>query len=157
MLLEVQALLAPAGYGTARRTCLGIDDQRVALLLAVLDRRTDMDLLSQDVYVNVTGGVRVEEPASDLAVALAMVSSRLDIPVPADVAACGEIGLGGEIRRVGRIEQRVREAARLGFGRVLVPAAAAGGVGDATAIGIESVADAVDWLRAAGHGSVKTS
>ena len=147
MLLEVQSLLAPAGYGTARRTCLGVDDQRVALLLAVLDRRSDVDLLSQDVYVNVTGGIRVSEPASDLAVALAMVSSRLDIPVPPDVAACGEIGLGGEIRRVSRCEQRIREASRLGFRRVLVPAGAEGRHGDAEAIGVETVAQAVDWLR----------
>jgi DNA repair protein RadA/Sms len=151
MLLEVQALLAPAGYGTARRTCLGIDDQRVALLLAVLDRRSSVDLLSQDVYVNVTGGVRVSEPASDLAVAMAMVSSRLDIPVPGDVAACGEIGLGGEVRRVGRIEQRAREAERLGFRRVLVPAGASGHFGDAEAIGIENVGDAVEWLRTPGN------
>ncbi len=151
MLLEVQALLAPAGYGTARRTCLGIDDQRVALLLAVLDRRSNVDLLSQDVYVNVTGGVRVSEPASDLAVALAMVSSRLDIPVPGDVAACGEIGLGGELRRVGRIEHRIREAERLGFRRVLVPAGAAGMIGSATAIGIDNVAEAVEWLSTPGN------
>ena len=157
MLIEVQSLLAPAGYGTARRTCLGIDDQRVALLLAVLDRRTPVDVLSQDVYVNVTGGVRVAETAADLAVALAMVSSRLDLPIPADVAACGEIGLGGEVRRVARIEQRLREAARLGFRRVLVPAASAGRVGEAEAIGVASVADAVEWLRKAVNGPVNNS
>ena len=121
MLLEVQALVAPAGYGTARRTCLGIDDGRVALLLAVLDRRAGIDLLSCDVYVNVTGGVRVAEPGADLGVALAIASSRLDLPLPDDVAACGEIGLGGEVRRVGRIDLRVREAVRLGFRRVLLP------------------------------------
>ena len=125
MLLEIQALVAPTGYGTARRTCLGIDDARVALLLAVLDRRSEVDLLSCDVYVNVTGGVRVAEPAADLGVALALASSRLDLPVPVDVAACGEVGLGGEIRRVGRIPLRLREAARLGFERVLLPAAVA--------------------------------
>src|SRR5262245_62525291 len=136
MLLEVQALVAPAGYGTARRTCLGIDDARVALLLAVLDRRSDVDLLSRDVYVNVAGGVRVAEPAADLAVALALASSRLDLPLPADVAACGEIGLGGEIRRVARLEERLREATRLGYGRVLVPARALPlSAGEATPLG----------------------
>jgi len=157
MLLEIQALVAPAGYGTARRTCLGIDDARVALLLAVLDRRSEVDLLSCDVYVNVTGGVRVAEPAADLGVALALASSRLDLPVPADVAACGEIGLGGEIRRVGRIPLRLREAARLGFEEVLLPAGVAspqgGGEGPfASGIGVENVAQAVAWLRASSSG-----
>ncbi|HEY8120548.1 MAG TPA: DNA repair protein RadA, partial [Myxococcota bacterium] len=149
LLLEVQALIAPAGYGTARRTCLGVDDGRVALLLAVLDRRSDVDLLSRDVFVNVVGGMRISEPAADLAVALAIASSRLDLPLPADVAACGEIGLGGEVRRVGRIEQRLREAARLGFRRVLVPAQlASASAGGAEAIGVADVAAAVAWLRA---------
>jgi DNA repair protein RadA/Sms len=148
MLLEVQALVAPAGYGTARRTCLGIDDARVALLLAVLDRRSDVDLLSRDVYVNVAGGVRVAEPAADLAVALALASSRLDLALPADVAACGEIGLGGEIRRVARLEERLREAARLGYRRVLVPARALPlAAGDATPIGVDDVGEAVAWIR----------
>jgi DNA repair protein RadA/Sms len=153
MLLEVQALVAPAGYGTARRTCLGIDDARVALLLAVLDRRSDVDLLSRDVYVNVAGGVRVAEPAADLAVALALASSRLDLPLPADVAACGEIGLGGEIRRVARLEERLREAARLGYGRVLVPARGVGpaAAGGATPIGVDDVGEAVAWLRRSVH------
>ena len=126
LLLELQALVAPAGYGTARRTCIGIDDGRLALLLAVLDRRGGVDLVSRDVYVNVAGGVRVVEPGADLALALAIASSRLEIPLPADVAACGEIGLGGEVRRVARAELRVREAARLGFRRVLVPEGSAG-------------------------------
>jgi DNA repair protein RadA/Sms len=157
MLLEIQALVAPAGYGTARRTCLGIDDARVALLLAVLDRRSEVDLLSCDVYVNVTGGVRVTEPAADLGVALALASSRLDLPVPVDVAACGEVGLGGEIRRVGRIPQRLREAARLGFDRVLLPAAVvsprAGAEAPlATGIPVENLAQAVAWIRASSSG-----
>jgi DNA repair protein RadA/Sms len=159
LLLEVQALVSPAGYGTARRTCLGIDDARVALLLAVLDRRTPVDLLGCDVYVNVTGGVRVAEPAADLAVALALVSSRLDLPLPPDAAACGEVGLGGEVRRVGRLDQRLREAARLGFRRVLLPAPGRGAqTGGASGPGprseaagpveLSSVAEAVAWLRA---------
>jgi DNA repair protein RadA/Sms len=110
-----------------------------------------VDLLSCDVYVNVTGGMRVTEPAADLAVALALVSSRLDLPLPADVAACGEIGLGGEVRRVSRVEQRLGEAARLGFRRVLVPAGLGGATAGAEAIGMSSVADAVGWLRNAAH------
>jgi DNA repair protein RadA/Sms len=149
MLLELQALVAPAGYGTARRTCLGIDDGRVALLLAVLDRRSDVDLVGRDVYVNVTGGVRVSETAADLGLALALASSRLDLALPADVAACGEVGLGGEVRRVGRLDLRVREAARLGFRRVLVPEGAAAPAGEPAAllVPVATLADAVAWLR----------
>jgi DNA repair protein RadA/Sms len=153
MLVEVQALVAPAGYGTARRTCLGIDDGRVALLLAVLDRRTSVDLCSRDVYVNVTGGVRVAEPAADLGVALALASSRLDLALPPDVVACGEIGLGGEVRRVSRIDLRIREAARLGFRRVLVPElreAALRGDG-AEPLAVRDLADAIAWLRRSGR------
>jgi DNA repair protein RadA/Sms len=149
MLVEVQALVAPAGYGTARRTCLGIDDGRVALLLAVLDRRTNVDLCSRDVYVNVAGGVRVLEPAADLGVALALAGSRLDLALPEDVAACGEIGLGGEVRRVSRIDLRIREAARLGFRRVLLPElrGPTAGSNAAELIAIRDLADAVAWLR----------
>ena len=124
MLIEIQALVAPAGYGTARRTAIGVDDARLALLLAVLDRRARVDLLNRDVYVNAVGGVRIREPGADLALALALASSRLDLALPADAAACGEIGLGGEIRRVARLDARVAEAARLGFRRLLVPAGA---------------------------------
>jgi len=160
MLVEIQALVAPAGYGTARRTCLGIDDARLALLLAVLDRRTQVDFLSRDVYVNAAGGVRIAEPGPDLGVALALVSSRLDLPLPPDVAACGEIGLGGEVRRVARSDLRVAEAARLGFRRVLVPEGAlpAGAPTSAELVPVAGIADAVAWLRraagSAGHGSV---
>ena len=151
LLVEVQALVAPAGYGTARRTCLGIDDARVALLLAVIDRRTDVELLSRDVYVNATGGVRIGEPGADLGVALALVSSRLDLPLPADAAACGEIGLGGEVRRVARTDLRVREARRLGFRRVLVPEGAAGAerADGAEIVPVGDLAAAVRWLRRA--------
>jgi DNA repair protein RadA/Sms len=149
LLLELQALVAPAGYGTARRTCLGIDDGRVALLLAVLDRLGGVDLASRDVYVNVAGGVRVVEPGADLAVALAIASSRLEIPLPSDVAACGEIGLGGEVRPVPRVELRIREAARLGFRRVLVPEGTqVRGSAGAELIPVPEVAEAVAWLRA---------
>ena len=150
MLVELQALVAPAGYGTARRTSLGIDDGRLALLLAVLDRRGSLDLLSRDVYVNVAGGVRVSEPGADLGLALALASSRLDLPLPADVAACGEVGLGGEVRRVGRTDLRVREAVRLGFRRLLLPEAAVAEARPpegAQLIPIREVGDAVRWLR----------
>ncbi len=151
MLVEIQALVAPAGYGTARRTSLGFDDGRLALLLAVLDRRGGVDLVGCDVYVNVAGGVRVSETSGDLPVALALASSLLDVSVPVDVAACGEIGLGGEVRRIGRVDLRVREAARLGFRRVLVPAGTdLATPTEAEVIEVDHVAAAVDWLRSAG-------
>jgi DNA repair protein RadA/Sms len=150
MLVEIQALVAPAGHGTARRTPLGVDDGRLALLLAVLERRAGVDLVSRDVYVNVVGGVRIQEPGADLSLALALASSRLDIPLPEDVVACGEVGLGGEIRRVPHTDLRIEEAARLGFGRVLLPQGAPEarkppkGV---SVLGVKDLNDAVSWLR----------
>lgn len=149
LLLEVQALVAPAGYGTARRTAIGFDDGRLALLLAVLARRGGIDVLGMDVYLNVTGGMRIGEPAADLAVVLALASSRLDVALPPDAVAVGEVGLGGEVRRVGRVEARVQEAARLGFHRALIPR---GGHEKLRASGAElvpvgDVAEAVLWLR----------
>jgi DNA repair protein RadA/Sms len=160
MLVELQALVAPAPYGTPRRTTLGLEDARVALLLAVLDRRSRIDLLSQDVYAKAAGGVRVAEPAADLGIALAIASSRLDLAVPPDTAAIGEIGLGGEIRRISRLDVRLAEAARLGFRRLLVPAvcereitqrrrqegASSSLSGDCELVPIEEVAQAIDWL-----------
>jgi predicted ATP-dependent serine protease len=131
----------------------------VALLLAVLDRRSRVDLLSQDVYAKASGGVRVAEPAADLGIALAIASSREDLAVPSDTAAVGEIGLGGELRRVSRLDVRVGEAARLGFKRVLVPAvchrelearamlAAAGPASECELVPIEALTDAIDWLK----------
>src|SRR4029450_9497718 len=101
--------LPPARSAPARRTAIGVDDARLALLLAVLDRRARVDLLNCDVYVNAVGGGRVRDPGADLALALALASSRLDFALPADAAACGEIGLGGEIRRVARLRARVAQ------------------------------------------------
>lgn len=149
MLVEVQSLVAASSYGMPRRTCIGIEDGRVALLLAVLDRRTDLDLLSRDVYVNVAGGVRVSEPAADLALCLAVASSRLDRAVPADLAACGEVGLGGEVRRVAGVDLRIGEASRLGFRRILVPAPVPEHVAvkECELIPVQNVAEAVAWLR----------
>lgn len=148
ILLEVQALVAPATYGTARRTAIGFDEGRLALLLAVLARRGNIDALASDVYLNATGGVRITEPAADLGVVLAVASSRLDLPIPADAAAIGEVGLGGEVRRVARLETRVKEAARLGFRRILVPRASATAMQGAELVPIDGVAEAVAWLLA---------
>ena len=155
MLVEIQALVAAATYGTPRRTTIGIDDGRVSLMLAVLDRRTPVDLVSRDVYVNVAGGVRVGEPAADLGVALAIASSALDVALPAGAAACGEVGLGGEVRRVSRLDLRVRELVRLGYSTLLVPpgtraalASTLGELAPATRlVEVDNIANAVAWLR----------
>ena len=149
MLVEIQSLVAAATYGTPRRTSIGFDDGRVALILAVLDRRTPVDLVSRDVYVNVAGGVRVTEPAADLGLALAIASSALDIAVPAQTAACGEIGLGGEVRRVSRLDLRIKELARLGYQQLLVPPGTRAAVkgSSCTLIEVEDIANVVTWLR----------
>ena len=121
MLFELQALVAPASFGTARRTVLGTDYNRVCLLMAVLEKRAGMPLGSQDVFVNVAGGGRVVEPAADLGIVLAAASSYLDRPAPADIVVAGEVGLTGEVRAVTGLEARLREAAQLGFRQALVP------------------------------------
>jgi len=122
LLVEIQALAGVPVQGSPRRTALGIDSQRVALILAVLQRRIGLDLASRDVFVNVTGGINILEPAVDLAVAMAIVSSALQKPVPSLLVVAGEIGLTGEIRSVRRMESRLREAARLGFTSAVTPA-----------------------------------
>jgi DNA repair protein RadA/Sms len=115
VLVEIQALAAKSGYGTPQRVATGIDQRRLAVLLAVLERRAGLSFHNLDVFVNVTGGVRVGEPACDLAVAAALCSSVRDHPVPQDALFLGEIGLGGEVRPIGGVERRLAEAERLGF------------------------------------------
>ncbi len=123
LLVEIQALTSPTSLNLPRRTPNGIDYNRLLLLTAVLSKRLGLSLATQDVFVNVVGGLRIGEPAADLAVAVAIASSYRDIPVASDLAIIGEIGLSGELRSVGQIERRLREAAKLGFRRVLVPRA----------------------------------
>ncbi|MGZ6503179.1 MAG: magnesium chelatase domain-containing protein, partial [Tumebacillaceae bacterium] len=121
ILVEIQALVTPSSYGTPRRMATGLDHNRVSLIMAVLEKRQGLYLQSQDAYVNVAGGVRLDEPAVDLGIALALSSSfREQTIAPTDVYI-GEVGLTGEVRGVSRIEQRVREAMKLGFTRVIVP------------------------------------
>jgi DNA repair protein RadA/Sms len=124
ILVEVQALVAPGPVGSPRRTASGVDPNRVALLIAVLGRRAGISLSSHDVYVNLAGGLAVEEPALDLPIALALASSLRDRPVGAGTVAIGEVGLLGELRPVPGLDRRLREAARLGFTRAIVPARA---------------------------------
>ena len=120
MLVEIQALASKAGFGTPQRVATGLDHRRLALLLAVLERRGGLPFGSLDVFVNVTGGVRLIEPSTDLAVLAALVSTVHDRPVPADALFLGEVGLGGEIRPVAGVERRLAEAARQGFRRVFL-------------------------------------
>ena len=123
LLVELQALVAPAGPGaTPRRSAQGLDPGRLALLLAVLDRRAGVTAGPVDVFASVVGGIRVAEPAADLALALAIASACQQVPVPADLAAFGEVGLGGELRQVPHASRRLAEVARVGFRRALVPA-----------------------------------
>ena len=121
LLVEVQALSSPTSFGYARRTANGIDYNRLLLLAAVLMRRMGFKLAEQDIFVNVIGGLKIDEPAADLAVAVAIASSYLDRPVPADLAIMGEISLSGELRAVSQLPLRLNEAMKLGFKRVLVP------------------------------------
>jgi len=122
LLVEVQALVAPQVHGSPRRTAAGLDNQRLALLIAVLGRRAGMNLASHDVYASIVGGLSVEEPAIDLPLALALASALRDRPLTGATVLCGEIGLTGELRPVHGLSRRLREAARLGFTRAIVPA-----------------------------------
>lgn len=121
ILVEIQALVSASNLGMPRRTAIGVDHNRVSLLVAVLDKICGLHLGGSDIFLNVAGGVRVEEPAVDLAVVSAMASSFLDRPVDARTVILGEVGLTGEVRAVSQIETRVKEAARLGFNRCIVP------------------------------------
>ncbi len=127
LLVEVQALVAPVAYGTPRRTGVGIDPNRLALLVAVLGRRAGIGLGSHDVYANLAGGLALEEPGLDLPLALALASSLRDRAVRPGTVAIGEVGLLGELRSVTGLERRLREAARLGFARAIVPRPPRGG------------------------------
>ena len=122
-LIETQALVSTAAYGTAQRSANGFDYRRLNMLLAVLEKRVGFKLAQKDVFLNIAGGLRVTDPAIDLGVIAAILSSNVDTAIEAGVCLCGEVGLSGEIRPVSRIEQRIAEAQKLGFQRILIPAA----------------------------------
>ena len=148
MLVEIQALASKAGFGTPQRVATGLDHRRLALLLAVLERRGGLPFGSLDVFVNVTGGVRLVEPSTDLAVLAALVSTVHDRPVPADALFLGEVGLGGEIRPVAGVERRLAEAARQGFRRVFLSSRSRGPSGDLEVIGLEGIGELTRRLAA---------
>jgi DNA repair protein RadA/Sms len=120
MLIEIQSLVSPASYGTPQRSSTGFDAKRLNMLLAVLEKRGGLKLGNQDIFLNIAGGIRVEDPAIDLAVVASVFSSYQDLPIPSSVCFAAEIGLGGEIRAINRIEQRIAEAEKLGYKTIFV-------------------------------------
>jgi len=156
LLVEIQALVAPSPLGSPRRAVVGWDSARLAMVLAVLEARCGLAFGAQDVYLNVAGGLRITEPAADLAVAAALVSSRLEAPVPPDTVVFGEIGLAGEVRAVSQTETRLKEAAKLGFARALVPPAKKGAPRRGKGLPeIREIAHLLDLVEALSGGSQK--
>jgi DNA repair protein RadA/Sms len=143
LVVELQALVTPMGQAQPKRSVVGLDGGRLVMTLAVLVRHAEVPVLSMDVFASVAGGIRVTEPAADLAVALAVASSVTGAPLPANLAAVGEVGLSGEIRQVTNLPRRLEESARLGFDRVVVPASSPPGPPGMELIRVETVADAV--------------
>jgi DNA repair protein RadA/Sms len=145
VLVEVQALVAPSVYGTPRRAVVGWDSGRLAMVMAVLEARCGLGFATRDVYLNVAGGLRISEPAADLAAAAALASSALNTALPQDCVVFGEISLSGDVRPVSRMETRLKEAAKLGFCRALAPANADGA--GVAITGVSRLADAVARIR----------
>jgi DNA repair protein RadA/Sms len=148
VLLEVQSLVTPSHFNNPQRTVTGYDSKRVAMLLAVLERRMGARLAATDVYINIAGGLFIDEPAADLAIAVAVLSNQRDIPIDSRACLIGEIGLSGEVRAVPQADVRVGEAAKLGFETIIVPKASLKSVGDlpmkVKVIGVERVHQAVE-------------
>ena len=147
LLVEVQALVAPAGYGTPASRATGVDANRLALIVAVLGRRAGVALGTQDIYANLAGGLEVAEPGLDLPLALALASSLRDRPVTPGLVAVGEVGLLGELRAVPGVERRLREAARLGFTTAIVPAGGRGGAPSIPGLSVHAAATVRDAIR----------
>ena len=151
ILAEVQGLVTTTGFGNPRRTATGYDYNRLNLLLAVLEKRIGIYFSNLDTYVNIVGGMRLDEPAADLAVAMSLVSGLRDIPIDHNTIAFGEIGLSGEIRTVPRVEARINEAARLGFTRCILPKASLKQITNCPAtielIGVSTLAQALSHIR----------
>jgi DNA repair protein RadA/Sms len=142
VLVEFQALVAPSAYGTPRRAVVGWDSGRLAMVLAVLEARCGLGFGDRDVYLNVAGGLRISEPAADLAAAAALASSAFDTALPQECVVFGEISLSGDVRPVSRMESRLKEAAKLGFSGAIGPQGAGEGV-----TAVTRLADAIDRIR----------
>lgn len=149
ILIEVQALVSTSNYGMPQRTATGFDLRRLSMLLAVLDKRVGINTGSQDVFVNIAGGIRIDEPAADLGIASSIVSSLRDVPVDSQTVAIGEIGLGGEIRTIAHCDKRVQEAAKLGFKTIIIPKTNAKKIKSSNGIaivGVETIQEAMKQL-----------
>jgi DNA repair protein RadA/Sms len=147
ILVELQALVAPTGYAMPKRMANGVEINRVSLLLAVLEKRLGLHLAGQDVYVNVVGGMRIDEPAIDLGIVTAITSSLREAPVDHGTLVLGELGLGGEVRAVSQAELRIREAAKMGFRRCVLPArnmAKLDPIDGVELLGVREVGEALD-------------
>jgi len=143
LLVELQALVTPMALNQPKRAAVGLDAARLVMTLAVLGQRADVDLVGTDVFASVAGGIRVTEPAADLAIALAVSSAASGVSLPADLVALGEVGLGGEIRQVSNLPRRLEESVRMGFGRAVVPASAPPGPAGIELVRVDSLAEAV--------------
>lgn len=121
ILIEVQALVSPTNLGTARRTAIGADQQRLSLLCAVLEKKVGLDMYGHDIFLNIAGGIRIDEPGLDLGVICALAASMWEKPISSTTVVCGEVGLAGEVRAIGQVDLRIREAERLGFTRCIIP------------------------------------
>ena len=150
MLIEVQALLAPTPFGLPKRTGIGIDYNRLALLMAVLEKRGGLSISNQDAYVNIVSGIKVNEPAADLGIALAVASSYKNVPISKDLVAIGEIGLTGEVWSVSSVEKRIKEAEKLGFKTCIVPENSKKQLKIETKINIIGVKDVREALKVCG-------
>jgi DNA repair protein RadA/Sms len=128
ILVEIQALVAPTAFAVPKRMAMGVDYNRLSLLVAVMEKKVGINLSHQDIFANVAGGLRIEEPAVDLGVVVAVASSHLDKVIPSEMVVFGEVGLAGEVRGVSFGEQRVKEAARLGFKSCILPRSSAQGI-----------------------------
>ena len=148
VLSEIQALVAPAAFGTPRRAVVGWDSGRLAMVLAVLEARCGVDFSNRDIFLNVAGGLKITEPAADLAVAAAIVSSALDVALPSDGVVYGEISLSGDVRPVGRSDSRLKEAAKLGFTRAIAPKASADDTAPVRVLGVATALELVQTLQA---------
>ena len=149
ILVELQALASSTSFGTPRRTILGLDQNRVALLTAVMEKKLGMHLMGHDIFMNVAGGVKIDEPAVDLGIVSAVASSFLDKPIPEATVVLGEVGLTGEVRAIGQVEIRVGEAKKMGFTRCLVPESnikRMSSIKDIEITGIKTVSDAIETL-----------
>ena len=148
--MEIQALVCRSNFGMPRRTAAGTDYNRVNLLMAVLEKRVGLPLSNYDAYINIAGGIRMNEPAIDLGIVMAIVSSYKNQSISPGTIVFGEVGLSGEVRAVSMAEQRVQEAKKLGFTTVILPAACMKSVGQETEIAlipVENIRDAVRFLE----------